>query len=50
LKAIGFDAKDVDTFIGFRAKFREIFARVKVFIDFKIKKKPESPGKQIKIK
>jgi SanA protein len=50
LQAIGFNAKDVDLFIGFRAKLREKFARVKVFIDFMIKKEPKSLGQQIEIK
>jgi SanA protein len=50
LQAIGFNAKDVDSFIGFKARLREKLARVKVFIDFMIKKEPKSPGQQIEIK
>lgn len=50
LQAIGFNAKDVNSYIGFRTRLREKFARVKVFIDFMIKKEPKSPGQQIEIK
>jgi SanA protein len=50
LQAIGFNAKDVDSFTGFKAKLREKFARVKVFIDFIVKKEPKSLEQQIEIK
>jgi len=50
LHAIGFNAEDVDSFIGFKTKLREKFARVKVFIDFMIKKEPKFLGQEIEIK
>jgi SanA protein len=50
LNAIGFNAKDVNTFNGFKTKIREKFARVKVFIDFVFDKKPKFLGKKVIIK
>jgi SanA protein len=49
MQAIGYNAKDVDSYIGFKTSLREKFARVKVFIDFMIKKEPKSSGQQIEI-
>jgi SanA protein len=49
LKAIGFNAEDVSAYNGFKTKVREKFARVKVFIDFLIHKKPKFLGEQIEI-
>jgi SanA protein len=50
LNAIGYNAKDVDLYNGFKTKLREKLARVKVFIDFLIKKKPKFLGESIEIK
>jgi SanA protein len=50
LEAIGFDAKDVDFYTGFKTKLREKFARVKMFIDFVTHKKPKFLGQPIEIK
>jgi len=50
LQAIGFNAKDVDFQIGFKTKLREIFARVKVFIDLMSNKEPKFLGEPIEIK
>lgn len=44
LDAIGYNAKDVESYGGFRTKVREKFARVKVFIDFLFRKKPKFLG------
>lgn len=50
LNAIGFNAKDVNAYIGFKTQIREKFARVKVFIDLIFNKKPKFLGEKIKIK
>jgi SanA protein len=50
LQAIGFNAKDVDLYNGFKTKVREKFARVKVFVDLLIDKKPRYLGQRIEIK
>lgn len=50
LQAIGFNAKDVDMFNGFKTKLREKFARVKVFVDILIDKEPKFLGQKIEIK
>jgi SanA protein len=50
LEAIGFDAKDVEFYTGFKTKLREKFARVKMFIDFVTHKKPKFLGQPIEIK
>ena len=44
LHAVGFNATDVDAYSGFKTNLRERFARVKVFIDFWIGKKPKFLG------
>ena len=49
LNSIGFNAKDVSAYNGFKTKVREKFARVKVFIDFLIHKKPKFLGERIEI-
>jgi SanA protein len=49
LNAVGFNAKDVSAYNGFKTKVREKFARVKVFIDFLIDKKPKFLGDKIEI-
>jgi SanA protein len=50
LNAIGFNAKDVNAYNGFKTKIREKFARVKVFIDLIFDKKPKFLGEKIEIK
>ena len=50
LHASGFNAKDVDSYNGFKTKVREKFARVKMFIDLSISKKPKYLGEKIVIK
>ena len=50
LDAIGFNAKDVNAYNGFKTKIREKFARVKVFIDLIFDKKPKFLGDKIEIK
>jgi SanA protein len=50
LEGIGYDAKDVDFYNGFKTKLREKFARVKMFVDFVTQKKPKFLGPQIDIK
>jgi SanA protein len=50
LHAVGYNAEDVFSYQGFKTKLREKFARVKVFIDFLIDKKPKFLGKKIEIK
>ncbi len=49
IAAIGFNAKDVDNTAGLKTKVREKFARVKVFVDFLINKKPKFLGQKIQI-
>lgn len=50
IEAIGFNAKDVNLYNGFKTKLREKFARVKVFIDLLINKEPKFLGQAIEIK
>lgn len=50
INAIGFNAKDVNAYNGFKTKTREKFARVKVFIDLIFDKKPKFMGDKIEIK
>jgi SanA protein len=50
LDAVGFNAKDVNAYNGFKTKIREKFARVKVFFDLVIDKKPKFLGEKIEIK
>ncbi len=47
LNAIGYNAKDIDAYNGFKTKLREKFARVKVFIDLMFHKKPKFLGEKI---
>jgi SanA protein len=44
---IGYNAKDVDAYNGFKTKLREKFARVKVLIDLTFNKKPKFLGEKI---
>ena len=50
INAIGFNAKDVNAYNGFKTNIREKFARVKVFIDLIFDKKPKFLGDKIEIK
>jgi SanA protein len=49
MNVIGYNAKDVDAYNGFKTQLREKFARVKVFIDFMFNKKPKFLGEKIAI-
>ncbi|WP_298473534.1 ElyC/SanA/YdcF family protein [uncultured Maribacter sp.] len=49
LKAIGFNAKDIEGKNGFKVHFREYFARVKVFIDLLFNTQPKFFGDKILI-
>jgi SanA protein len=50
IEAIGFEAKDVDKYHGFKTRIREYFARVKVFIDlFLLHTGPRFLGEKIEI-
>ncbi|MFW5757413.1 MAG: SanA/YdcF family protein [Bacteroidota bacterium] len=49
IKAIGFNATDVSPGQGIRVQVREIFARVKVFLDIITRKKPRHLGDKIRI-
>ena len=50
LKAIGFNARDLSGKAGFKVRFREYFARVKVFIDLLFNTQPKFYGSKIAIK
>ncbi|MCL1943486.1 MAG: YdcF family protein [Candidatus Azobacteroides sp.] len=50
LNAVGYNARDVEIPLGFKVKVREIFARVKVFIDLLIGKDPKFLGEPIEIR
>jgi len=43
----GFNAKDVNQYYGFKTKLRELFARVKVIIDFLIGVEPRFLGPKV---
>jgi SanA protein len=47
LDAIGFNAKDVDVYNGFKTKLREKFARVKTILDLLFENKPKFLGEKI---
>ena len=49
LSAIGYDAEDVGGYNGKRVALREKLARVKVFVDFLMGKKPKFLGEEILI-
>ena len=49
LNAVGFNAKDVDKYYGFKTNLREKLARVKVFVDISTHKKPKFLGEKIEI-
>ena len=47
--AYGYNAEDVDNSIGLKTRFREFFARLKVFIDIYTNAQPKFLGEKIKI-
>lgn len=49
IKAIGFNAKDVQKYYGFKTQLREKFARVKTMIDLLFGKDPNFLGEKIEI-
>lgn len=49
IKAVGFDARDVDAYSGFKTNVRELLARVKMFIDLLTGKGPRHLGEPIVI-
>jgi SanA protein len=48
--AIGFNAKEVSTYNGFKTELREKFARVKLFLDFLVDKQPKFLGDTVLIR
>lgn len=50
LDVVGYNAKDVTAYNGFKTKLREKFARVNMFIDLAINKEPKFLGEPIIIK
>lgn len=50
IKAIGFNANDVNVKFGFKTKTREKISRLKVFIDMLFKIKPKYLGETVEIK
>lgn len=48
-EAFGFNARDINSKFGYRTKIREVFARVKVFIDIAMGTKPKFLGEPVKI-
>ncbi len=50
IEAIGFNAKDVGMYWGFKTRAREHLARVKVMIDVLVGKEPKFLGEKIEIK
>ena len=49
ITAIGFNARDVDVYAGLKTNIRELFARVKMFIDLAIDKQPPFLGEKYKL-
>lgn len=49
IQAVGYNAKDVNTYTGLKTRIRELFARVKVFIDLITCKQPKYLGDKIPI-
>jgi SanA protein len=49
IDAIGYNARDVDAYNGFRTKMREKLARVKVFLDLLLGVEPRFLGEQVPI-
>lgn len=49
IDAVGFNARDVNVYNGFKTQLREKLARVKVFMDLLINKRPKYLGNKITI-
>jgi SanA protein len=50
IKAVAFNAKDVNLYMGFKTQIREKLARVKVFLDLYVtNKQPKFLGKKVEI-
>ena len=49
LVAYGYNAEDVNSSAGIKTKFREFFARLKVFIDIYTNTQPKFLGNKIKV-
>ena len=49
MEAIGYNAEDVGTQEGLKTQVRELFARVKVYVDFFTNKQPRHLGEKIEI-
>ena len=47
IEAFGYNAKDVNSYAGFKTNIREYFARVKVFIDLLLNAKPKFLGEKV---
>lgn len=47
INAIGYNAKDVNAYSGLKTNIRELFARVKMFIDLATDKRPHFLGEKI---
>lgn len=47
LRAVGYNAKNVTNFFGIKTRIRECFARVKMFMDIIVGKKPHFGGEPI---
>jgi SanA protein len=50
INAIGFNAKEVSAYNGFKTALREKFARVKLFMDFLFDRQPKFLGEKVLIK
>jgi SanA protein len=50
LHAVGFNARNVTKYYGFKTNVREKFSRVKMFIDLALSKKPRFLGDKVEIK
>ncbi len=50
IRAFGYNAPDVNIQYGFKTKTRELFARVKMFMDLMFHKQPKFLGEKIEIK
>ena len=49
IQAIGFNARDVNVYSGFKTNARELLARVKMFIDLSLGKGPKHLGDPIPV-
>lgn len=49
LQAVGFNAEDIDAYSGLKTNLREVFARVKVFLDLFLNIDPKFLGEPINI-